>query len=146
MNKKMKIRKSIFDELLNEIPICSYEIGGILGGKEGIVSEYVLDFEKKDNEKSIYLPDTKLFNYKINKWKIDNISFMGVFHTHFVSENLSVSDEKYICEIMKVMPENIKSLYFPIIVMPNKKVIIYVAHIKGLDIKIDKETLEMICK
>ena len=43
------------------------------------------------------------------------------------TESLSEGDKEYIVRIMKVMPKKIGCLYFPVVVMPERKVVAYKA-------------------
>ena len=53
---------------------------------------------------------------------------MGMFHVHFGgTESLSEGDKEYIVRIMEVMPKKIGCLYFPVVVMPERKVVAYKA-------------------
>lgn len=56
------------------------------------------------------------------------ITFYGIFHTHFFGVNtLSIGDKNYIESIMKSMPISIEKLFFPIVVMPQKEIAGYEA-------------------
>lgn len=115
----MKILQNIYDVLCS-LPCAPPEIGGILGGKSGIISTYVIDlgldvFDNYDH----YYPNVKRLNQIINDWTKQEISFYGIFHSHFSGgEQLSLGDQKYIFQIMMTMPQEVNELFFPII-LPN---------------------------
>lgn len=68
---------------------------------------------------------------------------MGVFHTHFYGVNtLSEGDRAYIKQIMAAMPDGLECLYFPLIVFPDKEMIVYQAsRSKNRSIKIIPDLL-----
>lgn len=136
----MKIEKRIYDALIHSCPDTSYEIGGIIGTIDGVIRCYV--FDKQKFEYGIYRPNTKYLNHIIAKWQKDNVSFCGIFHSHYPSgDNLSKSDLEYIEIIMFALRDYCSILYFPIII-PNKKIVLYRATI--VDSRLVTETEDLI--
>jgi len=92
----------------------------------------------------VYIPNVVMLNQTIADWTVNGISFCGILHSHLQGiELLSQEDMVYIQNIMEAMPKEIKSLYFPIVV-PNEKMIPFVAY-KGADgIIIQKEAINII--
>ncbi len=143
----MKISKQVFNIIEKSSVDRQSEIGGILGSSNNdVVDDIVIDNAPIETLKAcVYYPNIEFFNCKIAEWQKENISFMGMFHTHFAGvKTLSKGDINYINAIMKVMPDFIEFLYFPIYVLPDKKLICYRA-IKEFDtVKICEETLHIV--
>lgn len=126
----MKVSKTVVDRLNRYIPTLSSEVGGILGSSgNGIVDEVFVDLADTSGAKPcMYSPNTTYLNRKIEYWQDRNIDFVGIFHTHFGGAcNLSDSDVRYISKIMYAMPPQIDSLYFPVFVLPEMKLVCYKA-------------------
>lgn len=68
---------------------------------------------------------------------------MGVFHVHFGgAEALSEGDRNYIARIMDAMPEGYDRLYFPVVVMPERRVVAYQAVRTNEKIEIKRDEIE----
>jgi len=123
----MKIEKKILEDIINKMPDKPPEVGGILGGKDNIVSQYHLDLSSS-NGGCYYSPNVQMLNEVIRNWSVKKIDFLGLFHTHFWGvSTLSDGDIEYITRIMQAMPKHIKQLFFPIIVIPDRMMVSYVA-------------------
>lgn len=123
----MKIKGTIIKEIIEEMPIVPPESGGIIGGRNGIVSIWFHD-KREDAYGCNYAPDVIRLNSIVEQWEREKYEFMGMFHVHFWGvKSLSRGDEEYIEQIMRAMPKEIEKLYFPIILQPQKKCITYVA-------------------
>ena len=102
------IEKSVIDKLNCLLGNPEYEIGGILGSRDGYgVTDFVLDIpETKPEHPCVYAPNVGLLNEQIEKWQSEGICFVGLFHTHFAGvRTLSCMDMRYINKIMLAMPE-----------------------------------------
>lgn len=126
----MRVSKKIIELLSNFVPSLSYETGGILGsnGNE-VVDEIAIDKPKNFGMKACsYSPNIDYLNDIIEQWQDRNIEFVGIFHSHFGNAcKLSNNDVEYIHRIMHAMPHQIERLYFPVFVLPCKKMISYKA-------------------
>lgn len=113
----MIIQQNTLDELLKEVPGAPPEIGGILGGVNGVISTYQVDRGAVPDRKfDHYYPDVIFLNHTIQEWSDKGIEFYGLFHSHFPGGiELSVQDKRYITQIMLAMPKRIVRLFFPII-------------------------------
>lgn len=137
----MKIKRKTYDLMLNSMPDNPPEIGGIIGGKNEIISVYQID-NGMNPRGCFYIPDVDMLNEVIENWEAENINFYGLFHTHFFDvKTLSEGDIKYIKIIMEAMPYFIKELYFPIVVMPGRQMISYKA-VKEDGVRIVKVNVE----
>ena len=93
--------ESVMGEILRKLPCEPPEIGGILGGKNGVVTCHVLDYGKTGGSPCSYTPNIAYLNRKIEEWFKDGIEFMGIFHVHFGgAESLSPGDKLYIGQIL----------------------------------------------
>lgn len=141
----MLILESVNEAILSYQPESPPETGGILGGRGGIVTDFRLDDGSPTGKLCSYTPNTVLLNETIRRWQREKIEFMGVFHTHFFGvDTLSDSDMRYVEAIMKNMPPPIEQLYFPIIVMPQRKFSVYCAVRKNGEVIIFKDELKLV--
>lgn len=140
----MRISKQVIKIMKRFITKEPPETGGILGSSNGdLINNIILDYPSVVTAKPcIYMPNVDFLNEKIANWQENNISFKGVFHTHFAGiKTLSCGDKKYITEIMIAMPSEIESLYFPIYVLPDRQIVVYIARKIGSVIEISSEDL-----
>lgn len=138
----MQITEQVYYSIYS-FPNAPPEIGGILGGKNGVVTDIVIDNRNAVSNKAIYIPNIDFLNSKIEKWEKQNIEFYGIFHTHFSDNTLSKDDRINIEKIMYSMPKSIIKLYFPIVI-PQKEMIAYVAERKNNKINIYLEDIDII--
>lgn len=142
----MRIEKSIIAVINNSVTDFPVETGGILGSHDGnVIDKVVMDIPAEELEKTCsYSPNVDFLNQNIRSWQEQNISFMGIFHTHFMSvKTLSCGDKKYITEIMNAMPDDITCLYFPVFVLPDRILVCYKAHKTADIVKIISEQLQI---
>lgn len=141
----LKIVKEVTGAMLANMPSAPPEIGGIFGGSDECVTEFFLDRGKMTNKGCGYVPDTERLNAVISDWEKRQVNLLGIFHTHFISvETLSVGDISYIERIMKSMPQRVRVLYFPIIVLPEKHIVPYIAKREGSNVLISRQELIII--
>lgn len=139
----MKIQSDIVNSINESITGEPPETGGILGSLDGeTITHFVMDEIGQLPERMCsYSPNVDFFNNCIEIWAQENIAFKGIVHTHFAGvQTLSEADKKYIYEIMNAMPEEINILYFPVFVLPDRKLICYKAqkHDEKTSISIDE--------
>jgi len=116
----------LYQLILGKVPLPPPETGGILGGKCGIITHCRFDSGRnRSAAPAHYHPNISFLNQVIQQWQVHDISFLGLFHSHYSNDTeLSLSDKRYIAEIMNAMPTAIHTLYFPI-VLPGKEIIGY---------------------
>lgn len=142
----MRITKAVITNINRSVTGLSLETGGILGSHDGkMIDEVVMDILAEKSERPCsYSPNVDFLNQNIRSWQEQNISFMGIFHTHFMSvKTLSCGDKKYITEIMNAMPDDITYLYFPIFVLPDRILVCYKAHKTADTVEIISEQLQI---
>jgi len=111
----MIIEYNIYNKILFWSKKYNFETGGILGGNNDIIKNFIFDYGIDNNINGCYYPNIHKLNFYIEKWQNNNIKFYGIVHSHFVkSLSLSNGDKEYIEKILLNMPEYVKYLYFPI--------------------------------
>ena len=87
-----------------------------------------------------YTPNVTMLNSCLVEWSESGIEFYGLFHTHFYGvSSLSKGDEIYIKKILEAMPQSKKELFFPIIVLPDKKIISYRCCLDGSNLVVAED-------
>lgn len=138
----MKIKETVFKEIM-ESPVPPPEVGGIIGGRDDIITCYFADKGSKENCYDSYYPSTDLLNEQIAVWQSRGIEFYGIYHTHFAGDDgLSCSDRRYIVNIMQAMPPQVTWLYFPIVFRDG--MLVYRALREKNTVKILPEEIEII--
>ena len=138
----MKIRKKILDEIINRTPMLPPESGGILGGKNGVITRYCAD-AGVSHMPARYAPNVDMLNDAIAQWSTEGVELYGIYHSHYAKDRmLSKGDMTYIEKLMGSLPPSIRSLYFPI-VLPRKEVIAYRADRAGEMLCIVCEEIEI---
>ncbi len=122
----MLLTSFVYKKMLS-MPHVPPESGGILGGSNKIISEFIFDEGISNIDSAIYKPNTTFLNKQIENWSNRNIELYGIVHTHPKKQNtLSVDDMEYIKKILLAAPSNISYLFFPV-VLPHFKVFSYIA-------------------
>lgn len=139
----MNITEEVYQQILNFAPAQPPEVGGLLGGQNGIVCQVFLDTGHAANGCS-YAPDVMQMNQTIRAWSEKGIAFFGIFHTHFFDvDTLSDGDRQYIRHIMEAMPPTIKHLYFPLVVLPERRMVVYQAAFTSGRFTITRDDLQI---
>lgn len=124
----MRITKELYEEIMKTVNSAPPESGGIFGSKDNINVIVFYDEGIKSEKMCTYIPNVELLNNIILKWNKEGIVFSGMFHTHYFGvKALSYGDRDYIEKIMLSMPKEVNELYFPIVVMPQKEMVVYKA-------------------
>lgn len=143
----MKISREIYQKLIFSMPEKPPEIGGIIGGKNGVITHFHIDRGISDTYccKCSYRPDVVWLNSCIHEWENNSIEFYGIFHCHYGgAESLSAGDISYIKQIMEEMPKRVTKLYFPIIVLPERKIIFYYCSFENKIMNMGKENITIL--
>lgn len=144
INEIMKITRNVLVEILN-CPSVPPETGGIIGGTNGIVTEFIFDAGIADLTRAVYTPDVNRLNECIRKWANGGIEWMGMLHSHPIGqERLSSDDLVYVEKVLSALPLSHRKLYFPIIVPRSKLIPYYAYKRKALPVKIVKESLDIL--
>ncbi len=124
----MIILNEVFETINKNVPDFPPETGGIIGSAHGeIIDSVVMDHsDSSGKRKCSYSPNVDFLNSSIATWQKSGIAFKGIFHTHFAGvKTLSCADKHYIDTIMNAMPKSIQYLYFPIFVLPGRRMVCY---------------------
>ena len=116
----MDISTKISDRIYQVFQSSEREYGGILGGRGGVITEFVFDKGLYNKNVGTYVPNVEFLNDCIEQWQTQNICFYGIIHNHLTEyAELSGEDVKCIETIMNAMPLSIEYLYFPVISSKN---------------------------
>lgn len=143
----MDIYKEVYDYIIDSVPKTPPETGGILGAKEKVICSVQLDNGISQNKFCSYEPNTIFLNSVIEEWQNMKINFVGIFHTHFYGvESLSEGDKEYIKVVMESMSHYTSSLYFPIVLSDQNRIVCYKAIRQDTDICIINEKINIVEK
>lgn len=120
---KLIILKSVMNDMRAFFSMHSYEIGGVLLGKENVISSYIFD-EGVLNSAVFYVPDVKKMNLQIKSKIEDGFQFFGFVHSHFERMALSVSDILYAKKTIEL--NNVDNMMMFLYVIKNDKFICYI--------------------
>ena len=133
-----------YEKILYYCPPVPPEVGGLLGMVGKVIVAHTMDYGEMDNERAIYKPSINLLNDQIKQWQMQKIKFAGIFHSHPQGQyKLSLDDEQYINRIMNVMPLELSTLYFPV-VLPQFGIFPYVARRTDFGITISSDSIQLI--
>lgn len=140
----MKIKESVYEQILSFCPLVPPETGGIIGSYSNIVDTVAFDSCNKILKAAVYVPNVIKLNNILSEWQKDKISFCGMFHSHVKGqETLSKEDKEYIQTIFSCLPLTITKLYFPIVI-PKSHIISYKAINQNHSIKIMSDTIDLV--
>lgn len=113
----MKIQQSLYQEIISCFSPAPPEAGGIIGMKDGTICAFCFDEGIPNLDRASYIPDVEQLNEIIEQWQREGIRFCGIVHSHpFGQDSLSSGDLDYIQRILHAVPQQIDSLYFPVVV------------------------------
>jgi len=140
----MKIKKSVYNHILNDTFSPPPESGGILGKSSEVISEYYPDRGCGEHSISHYVPDIAKLNHVIEIWQKKEICFCGIYHSHYEGDTrLSKGDKSYIERILRKIHMHTDTLYFPL-VFPRNEIICYSVALTSQGLIICKEEIILI--
>ena len=140
----MRIKTETHNKILHACSAATFETGGILGGRNNVISEFLFDEGLASGTAGCYHPDTNILNQCLMEWQHQKIDFYGIVHSHFTDiAALSQGDKEYIRMILLAMPPEIKSLYFPL-VLPEQRMIAFKAKRSGKTINITSDGITIL--
>lgn len=93
----MKMVKSIYTKILENVPAHMPETGGMLGGQNGIITKIVFDDGKEDDfRRCHYTPNVVMLNDCLVEWSKSGIEFMVCFILIFTGYHRCLKEIKYI--------------------------------------------------
>ncbi len=140
----MIIKSNVYHAIVNNVPNVPPEVGVILGGSDGIISCYYIDYGIPSNKIGCYTPHIQKLNAILNTWNKHNLDFIGFAHTHHSNSCcLSSGDRVYIRNIMKSLQGSLDALLFPVII-PKETIIGYIARYYNPRLHIENDTITII--
>lgn len=129
INDKVFITESVYREIMCTIGCASPESGGILGVKDGVISDFCYD-ENSSGTGNTYIPDLARLNTVLQLWHQTGVKFAGVIHSHPPDmRQLSYADIRY---AMQIMNENyLCEVYFPLVFPDTKEIFFYNVSLSG---------------
>jgi len=102
--------------LLSEAP----ERGGVLGAKPGQpISKFYYD-ESGISTPDSYTPDYQTINSVLDIWEQENISMVGMVHSHAGDDTLPSCGDLYYCEKILLSNRGLNNFYLPIVSVETK--------------------------
>ncbi len=139
----MKMKRAVYDQILQTCPAVPPESGGLLGGRDGLITQYVADLGL-GNGYDRYVPNVQVFNAALAAWQKDGVQFCGLYHSHFPQgECLSDADVLYIETILRATAHAVNALYFPL-VFPKEKMIAYRATLSDGQVQIQPDGITLV--
>lgn len=95
----LKITGTVFGKIQRTIGTYPAETGGMLGAKDGIITEFYFD-ESANSSAGTYSPNTKACETVLNEiWMPNQVSLCGFIHSHRSRYVPSAADKDYIIRI-----------------------------------------------
>lgn len=139
----MKMQRAVYDEILQTCPAVPPESGGLLGGRGGVITQYIADLGL-GNGYDRYVPNVQVLNAVLAEWQKDGVQFCGLYHSHFPQgERLSDADVFYIETILRATANAADTLYFPL-VFPKEKMIAYRAALSDGQVRIQPDGITLV--
>ena len=113
------IYSNVYEEIIKTIGNAPIESGGIIGIKNNIICKFYFD-KSESRHNTMYIPNTKVLNYIIDKWADSNIDFAGIVHSHPNSCTTPSLEDYYYATNLKQLNPTLKKILFPIVTIENK--------------------------
>ena len=111
---------------------------------DGIVCAYYHDHSGAVTDSAVYVPDIETLNQVILRWENRGIRFAGLVHSHLAGQStLSTSDTAYIRSVFDLLPEQIETLFFPIVIPAEGKIAAFAAKRHGKDVIIQPDEIHI---
>lgn len=142
--QKIRILKDVYLKIISQYPIVPPEQGGIIGGNDRVVNRYFHDSTRQSVVSAVYSPNIKLLNSKIEEWHKKDISFLGLVHSHPKNQiTLSNDDVKYIELLFHSLPNEARTLYFPVFIPQTKELFSYRVKRSNSGLLIQSDNIEI---
>ena len=140
---KLQITTDAYQSIIKQIGCKAPEQGGILMGKDGIVTNFIYDKEAKTTG-STYTLNVEYLNPIIKELKRQGKELLGIIHSHpFGYSKLSPQDREYFLSQFKNFP-NLDFMYTPIVYSAKQlefEIFPYVFHKDG---RVEETKLEIL--
>lgn len=117
-NAYIGIETKVYGRIMSTIGSVRTEAGGMIGGYNGVVTEFYYDDPcgRKNVDDYVHIPNVNHMNQILEDWYARNIEFMGIIHSHPADmKTLSFTDIRYAQKLIK--DNDMNYVLFPIIVM-----------------------------
>ena len=125
----MKMLQKVYSNISIHLSDTLFEAGGIIGGHDDAITEFYFD-DKGNCGYSFYIPDICLLNEKIAEWNLQNLSFMGIVHSHSKNPKLSKEDAEY-CKKVLIENRDLAYLISAIFVRKEEDLLLYKTKVYG---------------
>ncbi|GAB1345659.1 hypothetical protein MASR1M29_21700 [Cloacibacterium normanense] len=111
---KFRITTNAYQQIVKTLGSKIPEQGGILIGKDGVITDFVHD-EFAETSSSTYSLNISYLNPIIKKFKEDNKELLGVIHSHpYACRKLSRQDQEYFAGVLD-KAKDVDYLFTPIV-------------------------------
>ena len=112
----MKIKKSVYRQMLRSFSPAPPERGGVLGIVDGTVCAYACDEKEDIAVRAAHRAEEDELKCALKKWRRKGITFAGFVHSHPNGQDcLSQGDLRFAERVFGCLPEETACLYFPLI-------------------------------
>ena len=116
---KIYITIEVIRQIKETIGTYPIESGGIIGGSDTCITHFCFDASSKENE---YTPNVSFLNGKIKEWADNDVSFLGIIHSHpSFSTSHSKEDLDYAIKLKEKNPF-LSRIIFPIVILKEKDI------------------------
>lgn len=123
------------EALLSETP----ERGGVLGAKPGQpISKFYYD-ESGISTPDSYTPDYQTINSVLDNWEQEEISMVGMVHSHAGADAMPSCGDLYYCEKILLSNSALGDFYLPIVSVETKNIHPYRCHLTNGHIVVVKD-------
>lgn len=140
---KLKITTDAYQSIVKKIGSGIPEKGGILLGKDGIITDFVFD-ENAETTGSTYSLNVAYLNPIIIEKKQEGKQLLGIIHSHpFGCSSLSEPDKQYFLNQFKNFPD-LEFLYTPIVFSAKQGEFEFFPHVFHKDGTVETAELEIL--
>lgn len=119
----VQVDRKVLKRIRDCLKAYSFETGGILGSRNGMISDFEFDEGIRQEDSRVYVPNIGRLNQILFKWKETGIEFAGLVHSHYDKESLSLADIRYGMEIIRA--NDLTGIYMPIYVQCSEDIWFY---------------------
>ena len=140
---KLQITTDAYQDIIKQIGSKTPEQGGILVGKDGVVTDFIYDKEAKTTG-STYTLNVEYLNPIIKEMKRLGKELLGITHSHpYGYSKLSPQDREYFLSQFKNFP-NLEFMYTPIVYSAKQDEFQFFPYVFHKDGRIEEAELEIL--
>ena len=132
--------QNVYDEIRDALEAHIPECGGVLGASPSQpISKFYFDLSGKSTADS-YTPDYLTINDILDQWAEENVSMVGIVHSHADGGDFPSCGDLMYCEcIMKAA--NYDQFYLPIVTLSPFNITPYMVEITDGKLRVKKESI-----